>query len=126
MPCEIVAIKKPVALHVVSSRRMIVRSHFIAFRKTSIGVPSPSRSGGPTAGPMRARLIIITTWEEFDEGEAKPQRISAGYWPCCHRIRNGRYHHLRRSRLRPIPLFESSLSTALGGLIPRVASPGFN
>ena len=53
MPCEIAAIKKPVALHFVSELkllgRMIVRSHFIAFRKTSIGVPSPSRSGGPTA-----------------------------------------------------------------------------
>src|ERR1700681_4751865 len=45
---------------------------------------------------MRARLIIIVTWEEFDEGEAKPQRISAGYWPCCHGIRNGWYHHLCR------------------------------
>ena len=30
------------------------------------------------------------------------------------------------SRLRAIPRFESSLSTALGGLIPRVALPGFN
>jgi hypothetical protein len=45
---------------------------------------------------MRAKLIIIITWEEFDEGEAKPQRISAGYWPCCHGIRNGRYYYLRR------------------------------
>src|SRR5262249_30590208 len=49
----------------------------------------------PLQWPAETRLIIIVTWEEFDESEAKPQRISAGHWPCCNGVRNRRDHHLR-------------------------------
>ena len=40
----------PAAREAAASGRIIVRSHFIAFRKASIGVPSPSRSGGRCIG----------------------------------------------------------------------------